>query len=86
MLRLRQPVFTQAEANARAKAALNERAKQFLTGDAESIGLPEIRPDRNIELANLGAQFSRTYYVQQATHKVDSNGYRTRFKVKETAL
>jgi uncharacterized protein len=86
VLRLRQPVFTQAEANARAKAALNERAKQFLTGDAESIGLPEIRPDRNIELANLGAQFSRTYYVQQATHKVDSNGYRTRFKVKETAL
>jgi phage protein D len=86
VLRLRQPVFTQAEANARAKAALNERAKQFLTGDAESVGLPEIRPDRNVELANLGAMFSKTYYIQQSTHKVDSNGYRTRFKVKETAL
>lgn len=86
VLRLRQPVFTQAEANARAKAALNERAKQFLTGDGESIGLPEIRPDRNVDLANLGAQFSKTYYVQQSTHKVDGNGYRTRFKVKETAL
>lgn len=85
-LRLRQPVFTQAEANARAKAALNERAKQFLTGEAEAIGLPEIRPDRNVGLENLGALFSKTYYVQQATHKVDSNGYRTRFKVKETAL
>ena len=32
------------------------------------------------------ATFSKTYYVQQATHKVDSNGYRTRFKVKETGL
>lgn len=85
-LRLRQPVFTQAEANARAKAALNEKAKQFLTGDAEALGLPEIRPDRNVQLDNLGAQFSRVYYVQQATHKVDGNGYRTRFKVKETAL
>ena len=42
-LRLRQPVFTQAEADQRAKAALNERAKQFLTGEAEAIGLPEIR-------------------------------------------
>lgn len=85
-LRLRQPVFTQAEANQRAKAALNERAKQFLTGDGETIGLPEIRPDRNVELANLGSPFSKTYYIQQATHKIDANGYRTRFKVKETSL
>ena len=79
-------MFTQAEANARAKAALNERAKQFLTGDAEALGLPEIRPDRNVQLDNLGTLFSKTYYIQQATHKVDGNGYRTRFKVKETAL
>ncbi len=85
-LRLRQPVFSQSEANARAKAALNERAKQFLTGDADAIGLPEIRPDRNVQLDNLGALFSKVYYIQQATHKVDGNGYRTRFKVKETAL
>jgi phage protein D len=85
-LRLRQPVFTQAEANQRAKAALNERAKEFLTGDGETIGLPEIRPDRNVELANLGDPFSKIYYIQQATHKIDTNGYRTRFKVKETGL
>jgi len=86
VLRLRQPVFTQAEADTRAKAALNETAKKFLTGDAEAIGLPEIRPDRNIDLENLGVPFSKTYYIQQATHKVDTNGYRTRFKIKETVL
>jgi Bacteriophage probable baseplate hub protein len=85
-LRLRQPVFTQAEADQRAKAALNERAKQFLTGEGEAIGLPDIRPDRNVELDKLGAPFSKTYYIQQATHKIDSSGYRTRFKVKETGL
>ncbi len=85
-LRLRQPVFTQAEANQRAKAALNERAKQFLTGEGETIGLPELRPDRNVELDNLGVPFSKSYYIQQATHKIDTNGYRTRFKVKETGL
>ena len=86
VLRLRQPVFTQAEANSRAQAALNERAKQFLTGEAETVGLPEIRPDRNVTLDNLGKPFSKTYYVQQATHKVDGGGYRTRFKIKETTL
>jgi uncharacterized protein len=86
VLRIRQPVFTQAEAKKRAEAALNEVAKKFLTGEAEAIGLPEIRPDRNVAFDNLGTPFSKTYYVQQATHKIDSNGYRTRLKVKETAL
>jgi phage protein D len=85
-LRLRQPVFTQAEADQRAKAALNERAKQFLTGEGETIGLPELRPDRNVELDKLGVPFSKTYYLQQTTHKIDASGYRTRFKVKETGL
>jgi uncharacterized protein len=86
VLRLRQPVFTQAEADERARAALNERAKQFLTGEAEALGLPEVRPDVNVQLDKLGMLFSRTYYVQQATHKVDGNGYRVRFKIKETGL
>lgn len=85
-LRLRQPAFDQAEADQRAKAALDESARQFLTGDGECIGLPNIRPDRNVQLSGLGKLFSKTYYVQQATHKIDSGGYRTRFKVKEPGL
>lgn len=86
VLELRQPVFTQAEAQERAKAVLNDHAKAFLTGDAESIGLPELMPDTNIALGGLGEPFSKTYYVHAATHKVDGSGYRTRFKVKETTL
>jgi uncharacterized protein len=86
VLEVRQPVFTQAEAKERAKALLNDRAKQFLTGEAECIGLPDLRPDRNITLAGLGQPFSKTYYIQQTTHKVDGGGYRTRVKVKETSL
>ncbi|BBU33478.1 hypothetical protein BTHE68_72120 (plasmid) [Burkholderia sp. THE68] len=86
VLRLRQAVTTQGEAEKRARAVLNERAKQFLTGEAEAIGLPELRPDRNVTLDNLGAPFSKSYYIQQTTHKIDAGGYRTRFKVKETGL
>jgi phage protein D len=86
VLRLRQPVFTQSEADQRAKATLNDKAKDFLTGDAESIGVPEIRPDRNVRLDGLGDPFSTVYYVQQATHRVDASGYRTRFKVKDPGL
>lgn len=85
-LRIKQPVFTQAEADQRALAVLNECAKKFLTGEGEAIGLPEIRPDRRIELANLSRPFSKSYYIQQATHKIDANGYRTKFKVKEPGI
>jgi phage protein D len=83
VLRMRHPVFTQTEVTTRSLAALKEKEEEFLTGDCESIGLPDIRPDYNVELTKLGVPFSRIYYVEQATHRVDSNGYRTSFKVKQ---
>jgi phage protein D len=85
-LRIRQPVFTQSEANQRARAALDEHASKFLTGEGETIGLPLLRPDSNVKLSKLADRFSKTYYIQEATHKIDANGYRTRFKVEETRL
>lgn len=85
-LRLRQPVFTQSEANQRAQAALDEHAQKFLTGEGESVGLPLLRPDSNVKLSELADRFSKIYYIQEATHKIDSNGYRTRFKVEEPHL
>ncbi len=86
VLQVRQPVFTAAEAQRRAQAILDDHAKKFLTGEAESIGLPDLLPDRNITLGNLGDPFSKTYFIQETTHKIDSGGYRTRVKVKESSL
>jgi uncharacterized protein len=86
ILQVRQPVFSEAEAKRRAQAILSEHAKKFLTGEAESIGLPELLPDKNVDLGNLGRDFSKTYYIEQATHKVDTSGYRTRLKVKEPSI
>ena len=86
ILQVRQPVFTAAEAQRRAQAILDDHAKKFLTGEAETIGLPDLLPDRNITLGNLGDPFSKTYYIQETAHKFDSSGYRTRVKVKESSL
>jgi uncharacterized protein len=83
---MRQPVFTQSEADSRAKGVLNEHAQKFVTGEGECIGLPELLPDTNITLGQLGTPFSRTYYVEKTTHKVDGSGYRTRFSVKATTI
>jgi uncharacterized protein len=86
ILQVRQPVFTAAEAQRRAQAILDGHSKQFLTGEAETVGLPDLLPDRNITLGNLGDPFSKTYFMQETTHKMDSSGYRTRVKVKESSL
>jgi phage protein D len=86
ILQVRQPVFTAAEAQRRAQAILDDHAKRFLTGEAETVGLPDLLPDSNITLGNLGDPFSKTYYMQETTHKMDSSGYRTRVKVKESSL
>ncbi|MEH2530773.1 phage protein D [Bradyrhizobium sp. AZCC 1588] len=85
VLRVRQPVFDQADASEKARALLKENAEKFVTGEGETIGLPDILPDHNITLGGLG-RFSKTYYVREATHRFDSGGYRTRFKVKENTL
>jgi uncharacterized protein len=86
ILSVRAPVHTQAEADERAKAILDERAQDFVTGSGECIGLPEIVPDVNIELGGMGRGFSQTYWVAEATHKLDASGYGTTFKVQEPGV
>jgi uncharacterized protein len=85
-LKVRAPVFSQNEADQLAKAILKKRAETFVSGSGESIGLPEIKADSNIDLRGIGRLFSRTYYVQQATHTISTGGYRTTFKVKDTTI
>ena len=85
-MNVRMALRSQEEANTRAKAILDERAQDFVTGDGECIGLPEIVPDINVSLQGIGTRFSKLYYVSEATHKLDSGGYRTTFKVQETRV
>ena len=86
VLNMRAAVTSQAEADARAKAVLEERAQDFVTGNGESVGMPEILPDTNSRSRGLGRAFSKTYYVSEATHTLDGNGYRTTFTVQETTV
>jgi uncharacterized protein len=86
VMKIRAALHSQQEADARAKAILDERALEYVTADGECVGLPDIVPDVNISLTGLASRFSKTYYVAEATHKIDSSGYRTTFKVQETTV
>jgi phage protein D len=85
-LRLREPVFSQQEADQRAKAILKRHAEGFVGGRGESIGIPELRADTNVTLQGLGDFFNTTFYVKQATHTVNNTGYRTTFQVGDVTI
>ena len=86
VMRVRAPVHTQAEAQSRARAILEERSQEFMKAEGESIGLPEIVPDVNVAFTDLGPAFSKTYYVSSAVHSIDGTAYNTRFSMQETTL
>ena len=85
-LRVREPVFSQQEADQRARAILKRRAQGFVGGRGESIGIPELKANVNITLGGLGEFFNTTFYVTQTTHTVNSSGYRTSFQVGDTTI
>lgn len=86
VLRVRVPVTSQQEADSRARALLSDNANKFLTGQGESIGIPELTIDSKVHLSGLGRGFSTDYFVEQVSHRLDSGGYRTSFSVKEASF
>jgi len=85
-MKVRKPVFSQQQAKRTAESILKKRAELFVQGSGESIGIPEIRAGKNIELLGLGKPFNKTYYIEQSTHTINTSGYRTTFKVKDTTV
>ena len=86
VLRIRAAVHTQDEADARARAVLEERAQDFVTGSADCVGLPELRPDINVAFEGLGRGFSKTYWVSGAVHDVSGSGFKTTITVEEPTI
>jgi phage protein D len=79
------PVASQAEADQHAKALFNNLGLQFITGNASTIGVPDIRSGSVVELQGLGPRFSGQYYIDKATHTIGGNGYQTDFTVKRNS-
>lgn len=83
---IRAPVDSKEEAEKIAKAALDKLAEGLIKGRGECIGLPIIMAGENIRLDGLGKKFTRTYYLEKATHTISGSGYRTTFDVKENTI
>jgi hypothetical protein len=53
----------------------------------KSLARQQLSPqsDRTVQVANLDMGFSKAYYMDQAAHRADGSGYRSRFKVREAS-
>ncbi len=73
------PVHTTDEANSLARSLLSDVAKDLVEADGQTVGLPNLRAGRTLEIANLGERFSGLYYVLSSSHTIGSGGYTTSF-------
>jgi phage protein D len=78
-------VESQAEADRVARAMANDLAGG-ISGQCETIGLPEIREGAVVSLDGLGQPFDGRYYVQGTTHRIDDAGYTTSFRARESGV
>lgn len=74
-----EPVQSQAEADAKALGILRERVKDMVTAEGSTIGFPDLRAGRVIEVTGIGARYSGRWVLTKTTHKLDSTGYKTTF-------
>jgi uncharacterized protein len=65
---------------------LRQKINNRLTGSGSAIGDPRIRAGAMIQLDGLGPDFSGNYRVVNATHSIDSGGYRTSFQVRKELI
>ncbi|MGH7295683.1 MAG: phage late control D family protein, partial [Polyangiaceae bacterium] len=80
------PVFTIEEAETIAKAELNIRAMEYMTGDGTCLGDTSLRAGTIIEMKGLGDTFSGWYYVNESIHTfTPGSGYSTGFRVARPA-
>ena len=80
------PFESKAEGDQRAKAALNSKAMQTVTGTAETIGIPDLRAGQLVQLLGVGPRFSGQYKIDQATHSIGASGYSTSLNVTRNAI
>jgi len=76
------PFASEVEGKQMAKATYNESAMEFVTGRAETIGIPDLRAGSVVELQGVGPRFSGEYYLDEVTHSIGAGGYQTSMSVK----
>ncbi len=76
------PVYAQKDAKALAQSILKDRTKEIVKASGTSVGLPDLRAGRKVEIRGLGARFDGVYFITDTTHTINDSGYITKFNAR----
>ena len=80
------PFGSQSQCYEHAKASYNNQAMGLISGTAETIGVPELRGGQIITLLGVGRRFEGDYRIDEATHVIGGDGYKTKLSVKRNSV
>lgn len=81
-----EPVFDKKQAKERARALLQDRQKVMVQASATTVGLPDLRAGQLVNIIDIGARFSGTYFVTDTTHSIGDSGYTTQFNCRRETV
>ncbi len=67
-------------------AELRKKAREFMTVDGTTIGLPRLRPGLYVEIRGFRPPFDGFYYVTKTVHTFGSDGLRTKFSARRPGM
>lgn len=73
---------TQRAVDERARNLLLEAAGRQVEFEGVTVGLPDLRAGRVVELSKLGVHLDGRYTITETTHTLNDSGYRTAFKAR----
>ena len=76
------PVHTKDQAKKLAKNTLRDLLKGMVEANGETVGLPDLRAGRTLQIGNLGERYNGRYYILESTHILGESGYKTQFKAR----
>ena len=75
-------MHSEKEAKQLAQAILKDRHKEMVKATGSTVGLPDLRAGRKVQIEGLGARFNGTYFITETTHTLNDSGYLTRFNAR----
>lgn len=76
------PATSTDEATAMARAAINSAMQNFAEAEGSCQGNPKLSPGCVLDIENVGARASGSYYVTSALHCFEPRGFTTYFRLK----
>ena len=80
MVVARQPVYSQEQADAIAKAVLEDLSSVYVTAEGVAMGDSKLRLGSKVEIESVGDQFSGKYVATQVRHVYEPDNYRIEFE------